>query len=420
MGLPWIPQNPGIDLNQLTDAEILAVESFAALGDPNADRIIFWDDSAGAYAYLTAGTGLSISGTTMTATGTFDGGGTTSQIAYWVDADTLGALTVATYPSLTELAYVKGVTSAIQTQINTKQATITFGTNVLTALGVNIGSAGAPVLLGGVLGTPSSGVATNLTGTAASLTAGLATDTVTKTGTGSTYVTNTTPTIATPNLTGITIHSADANYGGVGYNAAQISIRGASNANQRLALGYSTSDEYGFIQAALEGTGYKSLYLNPAGGVVVIMNNIELGHATDTTIARVSAGVISVEGVTVPTISSTSTFTNKRTTKRVQSVSDAATITPNADSDDNVDITAIAQAFTIANPSGTPTNKQTIVITIKDNGTARAITWGNGYAAGGIALPSTTVLSKILNLGFIYNTANSLNKWQLIASAQEA
>jgi hypothetical protein len=38
---------------------------------------------------------------------------------------------------------------------------------------------------------------------------------------------------------------------------------------------------------------------------------IELGHATDTTIARASAGVITVEGVAVPTISSTSTLTNK-------------------------------------------------------------------------------------------------------------
>lgn len=35
---------------------------------------------------------------------------------------------VATYPSLTELTYLKGVTSDIQTQINGKQSTITFGT----------------------------------------------------------------------------------------------------------------------------------------------------------------------------------------------------------------------------------------------------------------------------------------------------
>jgi hypothetical protein len=39
------------------------------LSDPNADRIMFWDDSAGQTTWLTAGSGLSISGTTMTATG---------------------------------------------------------------------------------------------------------------------------------------------------------------------------------------------------------------------------------------------------------------------------------------------------------------------------------------------------------------
>jgi hypothetical protein len=49
-----------------------------------------------------------------------------------------------------------------------------FGTGVATALGVNIGSAGAPVLFNGALGTPSSGTMTNVTGTATGLTAGAA------------------------------------------------------------------------------------------------------------------------------------------------------------------------------------------------------------------------------------------------------
>jgi len=39
-----------------------------------------------------------------------------------------------------------------------------LGTNVATALAVNVGSAGAPVVNGGALGTPSGGTATNLTG----------------------------------------------------------------------------------------------------------------------------------------------------------------------------------------------------------------------------------------------------------------
>lgn len=49
------------------------------------------------------------------------------------------------------------------------------GTGVLTALGVNVGSTGAVVTFNGAGGTPSSMNATNLSGTAASLTAGAAT-----------------------------------------------------------------------------------------------------------------------------------------------------------------------------------------------------------------------------------------------------
>ena len=51
---------------QAYDTEL---EQIADLADPNADRILFWDDSAGAYAYLTASTGLTITGTNITASG---------------------------------------------------------------------------------------------------------------------------------------------------------------------------------------------------------------------------------------------------------------------------------------------------------------------------------------------------------------
>ncbi len=127
------PQNPGLGgLSELTSSEILLVQQLNGLGDPGADRILFWDESANAFAYLTAGTGLTITGTTITATGAVDGSGTTNEITYWVDSDTLGALAVATYPSLTELSYVKGVTSAIQTQISAKapSTATTFATSI--------------------------------------------------------------------------------------------------------------------------------------------------------------------------------------------------------------------------------------------------------------------------------------------------
>jgi hypothetical protein len=58
------------------------------------------------------------------------------------------------------------------------------------------------------------------------------------------------------------------------------------------------------------------------------VGSIELGHATDTTIARSSAGVISVEGVVVPTVSSTNTLTNKTLTAPViSSITNTGTIT---------------------------------------------------------------------------------------------
>lgn len=69
------------------------------------------------------------------------GTGTTNQLTYWVDGNTVGALTTATYPSLTELSYVKGVTSAIQTQLNAKGAgTVTNTGGSLTANAIVLGA----------------------------------------------------------------------------------------------------------------------------------------------------------------------------------------------------------------------------------------------------------------------------------------
>ena len=50
----------------LQEIETAAELAGVGLADPDADRLLFWDDSAGATAYLTASTGLSISGTNMT------------------------------------------------------------------------------------------------------------------------------------------------------------------------------------------------------------------------------------------------------------------------------------------------------------------------------------------------------------------
>lgn len=101
----------------------------------------------------------------------------------------------------------------------------------------------------------------------------------------------------------------------------------------------------------------------------------------------------------------------------IQSVTSASTVTPTF-SDDLVKITAQAAALALANPTGTAVPGWSLGIRIKDNGTARAITYGTQYRAIGVTLPTTTVISKTLYLGMVYNSDDT--KWDVVAVAQEA
>lgn len=172
------------------------------------------------------------------------------------------------------------------------------------------------------------------------------------------------------------------------------------------------------VKATLK-TYFDTLYANIAGSVsqVFTVASLELGNASDTTLSRSSAGVLAVEGVTVPTISSTNTLTNKRITKRVVATAQSATPTINTDNTDVSHITGLAQAITsfTTNLSGTPVDGDTLIIDITDNGTARAITWGTSFEASTVALPTTTVISTKLTVGFRWNTATS--KWTCVAVA---
>jgi len=117
----------------------------------------------------------------------------------------------------------------------------------------------------------------------------------------------------------------------------------------------------------------------------------------------------------------TQTLTNKRVTPRSVDIASAATITPTGDTADQYEVTALAAGATIAAPSGTPTDGQKLVLRIKDNGTARALTWtttSGAYRAVGVTLPTTTVISKVLYVGCVYNAQDSF--WDVLAVAQLA
>lgn len=101
---------------------------------------------------------------------------------------------------------------------------------------------------------------------------------------------------------------------------------------------------------------------------------------------------------------------------RVQSVTSASTITPTA-TNDFVRVTALAVNAQFLNPSGTFSEAKPFVIRLKDNGSARNLTWDTKYRGIGGALPSVTVAGKWMYLPVIYNATD--DKFDVILPAAQ-
>lgn len=103
-------------------------------------------------------------------------------------------------------------------------------------------------------------------------------------------------------------------------------------------------------------------------------------------------------------------------TPRVTPIVSSATPAVNTDVTDVVNITALAVDVTSMTTSltGTPPESARLIFKIKDDGVARAITWGAKFVAGTVALPTTTTASKIQYVGFIYDTNTAT--WQCVGN----
>lgn len=160
-----------------------------------------------------------------------------------------------------------------------------------------------------------------------------------------------------------------------------------------------------------------------SSATLTIANGKTLTVSNTLTLAGTDSTVMTFPSTTdtVVTLTATQVLTNKTmiaTTNVIQeitTIADSATPTPTGGSLRNAfTVTALGQSATFAAPSGTPVNLNTLIIRVLDNGTARALAFNAIYRfSTDLAAPTTTVLSKTLYMGFIYNSAAS--KWDCIA-----
>jgi len=100
---------------------------------------------------------------------------------------------------------------------------------------------------------------------------------------------------------------------------------------------------------------------------------------------------------------------------KIGNTTSSATPTINTDVIDYYELTAQTVDITsfTTNLTGTPVRGQKLWIDITGTG-ARAITWGASFEASTIALPTTTVSTNKLSVGFIWNVATS--KWRCVGT----
>ena len=193
-----------------------------------------------------------------------------------------------------------------------------------------------------------------------------------------------------------TIKSFNNNIGiGTTSPSQKLEVAGTVSASALLVNGAATATSFSGAGTGLTGTAA----------------SLTAGNATNLSGGSVSATTGSFSGnISAPK------YTGQVAT-RVYSTASTAAPSFSADSYEAVSITALATNITSFSVSGTPADFQKLLVRIKDNGTARTITWGSQFESKGVSLPTTTTSSKALTIGFLYDSATS--KWGCIAASQE-
>ena len=183
----------------------------------------------------------------------------------------------------------------------------------------------------------------------------------------------------------------------------------------------SASGDYWLFGGANGSSYSKNIYIGPgsSGGATnitlgdanlgvnttTIYGTLKLGHASDTTLSRSSAGVLAVEGVAVPTISSTSTLTNKSLSDSTTFFIDEADGTKKMQFELSGIGTGATRTLTVPNTDGT-------IITSGDTGTVTNTMLSGSIANSKLVNSSITINGNAISLGdtatITANTSNAL------------
>jgi hypothetical protein len=199
-------------------------------------------------------------------------------------------------------------------------------------------------------------------------------------------------------------------------------INGSSQINSSFFQMLTDTQKISF-NAGSGGALHHEIRTNGGGGPITTKFNIPGGGFQFIVGASAIIGTekISLQGDTL--INGSLDMNNNRITKAVvnpsvQEAASSATFTINADEQSDGVLTAMAAATTIAAPTGTPVQSQSLVFRFKDDGTARGITWNAIFRAIGVTLPTTTTASKLLYVGCKYNSNDT--KWDVVSVQEEA
>jgi len=369
--------------------------SFADIGNANTT---YYCISGGSQFEVGIGT-YTASGTTLSRNGVFSNSlGTTELIDFSAgDKDVF-----VTYPSAVSITNTNAVFTTDIT-VNNLKVGKGIGTNTLTntAFGSAVLSANTTGISNTAIGADALG--NNTTG---SDNTALGATTLSANTTG---IENTA--LGSVALSSITTGSDNT---GVGYQALALNETGINNT----ALGsFALNENTGSNNTSL---GYNAGVTNLVGS-----NSVYIGsNATGTGSNEIAIGANAVgTGANSTVIGNSSTTqatifgaVTARISPRVSTTTSSATPTINTDNTDQFGLTAQAVDITsfTTNLSGTPTNGQKLWIYIVGTA-ARAITWGASFESSTATLPTTTVTTNRLDIGFVWNAATS--KWRCVAVA---